>query len=71
VTSREAVQEAMQRFTRIPARSDLDASTHPDWLRSVYPLLTPMSLDGRLLADSLDVWMQYWDGNIRNRGRAQ
>lgn len=70
VTSREAIETAMQRFTRIPARNDLDASTHPDWLRNVYPLLTPMRLDSRLLADSLDTWMTYWDANVRNRGTA-
>jgi iron(III) transport system substrate-binding protein len=57
VTSREAIADAMQRFTRIPARNDLDPSTYPEWLRAVNPLLKPMSLDGRLLADSLDTWM--------------
>ena len=28
-----------------------------------------MPVDRQLLADSLDVWMRYWDANIRNRGK--
>jgi hypothetical protein len=28
-----------------------------------------MAVDRQLLADSLDVWMRYWDANIRNRGK--
>jgi hypothetical protein len=26
-------------------------------------------VERQLLADSLDVWMRYWDANIRNRGK--
>lgn len=71
VTSRDAIRDAVNRFVRIPARADIVDSMLPDWLRSARPLLTPLPIDRRLLADSLDAWMTYWDANVRNRGRAR
>jgi iron(III) transport system substrate-binding protein len=71
VTSREAIIDAMNRFVRIPLRTDVDDAALPDWLRAVKPLLKPMPLDRQVLSDSLDAWMRYWDANVRNRGRAR
>ena len=31
--------------------------------------LTAMPVDAKIIADSLDVWMKYWDSNIRNSQR--
>jgi len=69
VSSREAIDSAMHKFVRIPARNDIDEAALPDWIRVSKPLLKPMPLDRQLMADSLDAWMTYWDGYIRNRGR--
>jgi hypothetical protein len=30
-----------------------------------------MPVDRRMLADSLDVWMTYWDNHVRNRSRGK
>jgi iron(III) transport system substrate-binding protein len=71
VTSRDAIVDAMNRFVRIPLRTDIEDSVMPDWLRTARPLLRPLPLDRAVLADSMDVWMKYWDANVRNRGRAR
>ena len=71
VTSRDAIVDAMNRFVRIPLRTDIGDDAMPAWLRSAKPLLTPMPLDRQMLSDSLDTWMRYWDANVRNRGRAR
>jgi iron(III) transport system substrate-binding protein len=71
VTSKEAITDAISRFIRIPLRTDIDAASMPEWLRSVRPLLNPMQVDRKLIADSLDAWMRYWDANVRNRGRTK
>jgi iron(III) transport system substrate-binding protein len=69
VTSRSAILDAVREFVRIPARADIPADSLPDWLRSAMPLLRPMPVDRHLIADSLDVWMTYWDAQVRNRSR--
>lgn len=71
VTSRDAILTAVEQFIRIPVRTDIEAASLPEWLRSVQPLLTPMAIDAKLVSDSLDTWMRYWDANVRNRGGAR
>jgi iron(III) transport system substrate-binding protein len=69
VTSEEALRRAAADFLRIPARTDLPADSLPGWIRDAKRTMKTMPVDRRLLADSLDVWMRYWDANIRNRGK--
>jgi iron(III) transport system substrate-binding protein len=69
VTSRTAMLEASNRFLRIPARKDIPVDSLPQWIREALPKITPMPGDQKLLADSLDTWMKYWDANIRNSSR--
>jgi len=71
VTTREAIETAAERFMRIPARRDVPAESLPQWIRDAQAEIRPMQIDRQLLADSLDIWMRYWDGNIRNRYRTQ
>lgn len=68
VTSREAMMTAASEFLRIPARTDIAADSLPQWIREAKQTMTTMPVNRQLLADSLDVWMRYWDANIRNRG---
>ena len=69
VTTREALHTAANDFLRIPARTDLPADSLPSWIREAKRTMKTMPVDRQLLADSLDVWMRYWDANIRNRGK--
>jgi iron(III) transport system substrate-binding protein len=69
VTTREALLTAAERFMRIPARRDIPSPELPQWIQEAQAEIRPMQIDRQLLADSLDIWMRYWDGNIRNRYR--
>jgi iron(III) transport system substrate-binding protein len=69
VTTREALRHAAENFMRIPARRDIPDEELPQWIRQAKAEVRPMQIDRQLLADSLDIWMRYWDGNIRNRYR--
>ena len=71
VTTPEAFRDAAVKFIRIPARTDLPSDSLPDVVRRAVTELKPMPLDATLLADSLDVWMKYWDSNIRNSQRGK
>jgi iron(III) transport system substrate-binding protein len=69
VTTREAVLDAARRFLRIPARTDIPPDSLPEWISTTRRTMKVLPVDRQLLADSLDVWMRYWDANIRNRGK--
>lgn len=71
VGSEEALIDAATNFFRIPTRTDLDPSTLPQWLQDALPLIHPMQVDARLVAQRTPEWMRYWDSNIRRRGEAQ
>ena len=69
VTSDSAMYTAANEFLRIPARTDMPVDSLPAWIRDAKRTMKTMPVDRQLLADSLDVWMRYWDANIRNRGK--
>jgi iron(III) transport system substrate-binding protein len=71
VTTPAAFRDAAVQFIRIPARTDLPTDSLPEVVRRAVTELKPMPLDATLLADSLDVWMKYWDSNIRNSQRGK
>ena len=71
VTTREALLYAADSLQRIPARTDLPAERLPRWMAEANARLKPFAADRRLLADSLDTWMRYWDAQVRNRYRAR
>ncbi len=71
VTTPEAMKLAAERFLRIPARTDITQADLPGWIQEANRLIKPMPIDRKLMADSLNAWMKYWDSNIRNSGRRQ
>ena len=71
VTTPAAMQAAAEKFLRIPARTDIPQAELPQWIQEANREIKPMKLDRKLLADSLNAWMKYWDSNIRNSGRRQ
>ncbi len=71
VTTPAALTEAAVKFLRIPARTDVPVDSLPEVVRRAVTELKPMPLDAKLFADSLDVWMKYWDSNIRNSQRGK
>ena len=71
VTTREALRVAADKFVRMPARSDIPADSLPAWIRDARAQIRPMPLDARLISDSLDSWMKYWDAHVRNCCRAR
>lgn len=71
VSTAPAVTEAARLFLRIPARTDLPVDSLPDIVKRARAEVKPMAGDARLIADSLDVWMRYWDANVRNSRRGR
>jgi iron(III) transport system substrate-binding protein len=68
ITTPEAFVIAGNKYYRIPTRRDLDFSQiPPEFDPRRY---APMLMDWQLFADSAAVWMQFWDQNIRNKGRS-
>ena len=68
ITTPESFVHAAQQYYRVPTRQDLDfAQIRPEFNPAQYRSL-PM--DWQLFADSSATWMQHWDHNIRNKGRA-
>jgi iron(III) transport system substrate-binding protein len=66
VTTPGALRTAAERFTRMPARTDIAADSLPQWIRDARARIKPMAIDQQLIADSLDAWMKYWDAHVRN-----
>ena len=62
---------ASRDFLRIPARNDLPRDSLPEWVRDAQAAIRPMPGDVRMMNDSLDAWMTYWDSNIRNSRRGR
>jgi iron(III) transport system substrate-binding protein len=71
VTTPLAFRDAAVKFLRIPARTDLPNDSLPDAVRRARTELKVMPVDAKLLADSLDTWMKFWDSNIRNSQRGK
>ena len=71
VTTPKALDDAAVKFLRIPARTDIPVDSLPDVVKRARTEVKPMAGDQRLLNDSLDVWMKYWDANIRNSRRGK
>ena len=67
VTTPESFIYASKQYYRVPTRRDLDFSQiRPEFNPAQYQA---MPMDWQFFADSSAAWMQYWDQNIRNKGR--
>jgi iron(III) transport system substrate-binding protein len=71
VTTPAAMNQAATKFLRIPARSDLVEDSLPVLVRRARAEVRPMPGDQKLIADSLDGWMKFWDANVRNSRRGK
>lgn len=71
VTTLPALGDAANKFLRIPARSDLTNDALPPVVRQARREVKPMQGDAKLIADSLDTWMKFWDATIRNSRRGK
>jgi iron(III) transport system substrate-binding protein len=71
VTTVPALTDASRQFVRIPVRTDLPADSLPEDVRRARAEVKPMPGDAKLVRDSLDTWMKYWDANIRNSRRGK
>ena len=71
VTTPVAFRDAAVKFLRIPARTDIPVDSLPEPVRRARTELVEMPVDAKLLADSLDTWMKFWDRSIRNSQRGK
>ena len=71
VTTPAAFRDAAVQFLRIPTRTDVSNDSLPAPVMRARTELKAMPVDAKLLADSLDTWMRYWDSNIRNSQRGK
>ncbi len=69
VTTPEALIASADSFLRIPARTDIPSGSLPQWIQDAKAKIKPMPVDRKVMAESLNEWMKYWDANIRNSGR--
>jgi len=69
VTTPEALIASADKFLRIPARTDIPDASLPKWIQDAKAKIKPMPVDRKVMAENLNVWMKYWDANIRNSGR--
>ena len=66
VTTPESLVHAARNYYRVPTRTDIDRKQFPDWMNQPF---TRMPLDWNLLRQHGNEWLQYWDTNIRGRGK--
>ena len=71
VTTVPALTTAARQFVRIPLRADIPADSLPPDVRRARADVKPMPGDAKLVRDSIDAWMKYWDANIRNSRRGK
>jgi iron(III) transport system substrate-binding protein len=67
VGSNESLIEAARKYGWIPARVDAYDDSLPGWVRAARQQIKLIPVNRKLVADSLDVWMTYWDTHIRKR----
>lgn len=63
--SREAQEIAAREAYKLPARTDLEPQTLPEWTRPVLAVLRPAEYDRDLTARETPGWMSEWDRTVR------
>jgi len=66
VGAKEAAVLMAFQYYRIPVRTDIIKTSLPAWMDIE---ITPMDIDWTVFAEKSPEWMQYWDENIKNRGK--
>lgn len=54
-------------YYQIPTRSDIDKTTMPEWFQELD--LKTFDIDWQLMSEKEAEWMEYWDNNIKGRGK--
>ncbi|WP_286926373.1 MULTISPECIES: extracellular solute-binding protein [Lysinibacillus] len=54
-------------YYQIPTRSDIDKATMPEWFQELD--LKTFDIDWQLMSEKEAEWMEYWDNNIKGRGK--
>lgn len=67
VTTQDALVHQANTYYRIPARTDIDPSALPAWMHESE--IKAMDIDWARLTEEGPDWMQFWDENIKGRGK--
>ncbi len=54
-------------YYQIPTRSDIDKASMPEWYQELD--LKTFDIDWQQMSDKETEWMEYWDNNIKGRGK--
>lgn len=65
--SEEMALELSENFYQIPTRKDLSKDKLPAWLKDLE--LKPLDIDWKIMQEKEKEWMQYWDENIKGKGK--
>jgi iron(III) transport system substrate-binding protein len=69
VGSNESLTDAARKYGWIPARVDIDDDSLPAWVRTARQQIKLIPVNRKLVADSLDGWMTYWETKVRGQKR--
>lgn len=64
----EALRLAAEHAFRLPARTDIESSSLPDWSERVLRELVPEDVDWSLIEERGGDWMTTWDREVRGQG---
>lgn len=54
-------------YYQIPTRTDIDKTLMPDWYQALE--LKTMDIDWQVMAEKEAEWMEYWDTNVKGKGK--
>lgn len=63
----ETMIELSKAYYQIPTRTDIAADAMPDWYKELD--LKSLEIDWQVMADKEAEWMEYWDTNIKGKGK--
>ncbi|MFJ7733291.1 extracellular solute-binding protein [Lysinibacillus sp. NPDC097231] len=64
---KDMVTQLANDYYQIPTRTDIDKTTMPDWYQELD--LKTFDIDWQLMSEKEAEWMEYWDNNIKGRGK--
>lgn len=67
IFEKEVVTKLANDYYQIPTRSDIDQATMPDWYQELD--LKTFDIDWELMSEKEAEWMEYWDTNVKGRGK--
>lgn len=67
VTSEEALGQQASAYGKVPARTDLDPESFPNWLGD--QRLDALDIDWKVFAEKVDHWCELWEREVYGRGK--